>query len=411
MKRVGVSIKAPVWSGLVLYAVAVLLSGCSGGGGGSDSIPPFNIENGVAAADLNGDERIDIVMASTFVANPPPHPGSLLSFLQRSDGSGTFMSSVSYPIGSDPWQVAIADVSGDGLPDVVVANTESSNISVLLNSTLQPGTFSPTRHYSCAPGPYSVAIGDLNGDGLPDIAVAIQRTNPGGVSLLFQDPASIGTFLPAVQLSTGFPSIAVAVADLDGDGRNDIVLTGSDSVSVLLQAATNSGSFLAGVAYSTGSRASFVTVTDIDGDQRLDIVVANSGSTTDGSNASVSVLLQDPFNAGIFLSASSYTVANGARALAIGDLNGDGAPDLAIISLVYSARQSSKVSLLFQEQSMRGVFRAGPVYTGGFSSNSIALGDFNSDGRLDILINDGPLILFQNPSLPGNFLTASRLPM
>jgi hypothetical protein len=216
--------------------------------------------------------------------------------------------------------------------------------------------------------------------------------------------------LPAVHLDTGFPSISVAVRDLDGDGSNDLVLTGSNSVSVLLQDAANPGTFLAGVVYPAGTRASFVAAADLDDDGFQDLVVTNEGSSNDGSNASVSVLLQDPSDPGTFEPASNYPVANGAQNAVVGDLNGDDAPDIAVVSLVYSAQQPSRVTVWFQDPTMPGKFSSSGVFEGGFSSNFIALGDFNGDGILDILINDGPLILFQNPSSPGSFFAASPLP-
>jgi hypothetical protein len=392
---------------LILVSLVMLLAGCGGGGG--DLIPAFTTQSGVAADDFDGDGRIDFVMATTFLSGAPPHPGFLLLYLQRSDQAGAFLPAESYPIGSDPWQIAVADITADGLPDVVTANPGGSSVSVLINDQRAPGTFLTAQNYACASGGYALAVGDLNGDGLHDIAVAVQKDPPGGVSLLFQNPDLRGDFLPATQWVTGFAGLAVAICDLNGDALNDLVLTGVNFVSVLLQDPVNPGTFLDGPRYPTGQRASYVMVADINGDGRPDIMVANAGASSDGSGSSVSILEQDPSSAGTFYPAVSYTVANGARSLAVGDLNGDGRPDIALVSLVYSSRQSSRITLLFQDPDEPGGFLSGPEYTGGFSSNFIVVQDFNGDGRLDILVNDGPLVFFQDPSSPGGFLPASQL--
>ena len=102
--------------------------------------------------------------------------------------------------------------------------------------------------------------------------------------------------------------------------------------------------------------------------------------------------------------ATDITVADGARRVAIGDLNGDGVPDIAVVSLVYQALGTpSRVSVLLQSLTIRGQFAVSGVHDGPISGNFIAIGDVNGDSRNDIVVNDGPSTLLQRATAPGTF--------
>ncbi len=104
----------PLW---ILRAVvpAVALSGCGGGGGGGDvPIPPYWSYGGVAVSDLDGDGRADVALAATYLSGPPPHPGYVLVYLQQAGGG--FAAASQYPVGPDPWALAVGDLDGDVRP-------------------------------------------------------------------------------------------------------------------------------------------------------------------------------------------------------------------------------------------------------------------------------------------------------
>jgi hypothetical protein len=312
-----------------------------------------------------------------------------------------FFQATPLAVGKNPGQIATADLNGDGLLDLVVANTDSDSVSVLLNDPLRPGIFLPAVDYPCGPAPLSVAIGDLNRDGFPDIAVAVDD----GVDILIQNTAVAGTFLlsspPELTVTGG--TFSVAIGDLDGDGNRDIAAAGASTVDVFFQKPLTPGAFFLPASLAAGLRPNAVAIADIDRDGLLDIAVANLGSAVDGSGASISVLIQDPATAGDFLPARNFATPNGAQNLAVGDLNGDPFPDIAVASVVLSSANPGSVSIFLQDSAAPGNFLFAGTKPDGFTPFSVAIGDLNIDGKPDIANQDGPSILFQDPLRPGIF--------
>ncbi|MGA7181323.1 MAG: VCBS repeat-containing protein [Thiobacillaceae bacterium] len=366
-------------------------------------IPPFWSEDGIGVADLNGDGLSDVIVAKTYVSGPPPHPGTVDVYLQTA--SHTFATPVSYAVGNDPWNLAIGDVNKDGKPDIVVANSNSGSVSFLLQDANHLGSFQPTQNVSTGGTPYAVAISDINGDGFADLAVALNMTG-GGAVLLLQNSAVPLSFLPPVPLSNGAGAGSVAVGDLNHDGRPDVVLS-SNGVVVFFQGA--GGSFGPAVPLAAGNRPVFVAIADLNADGFNDLVVSNVGSSSDGSGASVSVLMQNSASPGNFLAAVNYPVANEAWHLAVGQLTGSPAPDIAVISLVFQhIGEPSKVSILQNQGD--GSFVAGQVFAGPPIGNFIAIGNINADGFPDLVVNDGPQVFLQDTSYPGSFNVGIPLP-
>jgi hypothetical protein len=248
-------------------------------------------------------------------------------------------------------------VNGDGLPDLVSADY---NVSLFLQTSA--GTFaSPVSLYSG--GANWVAIGDLNGDGMPDIAL----TDSVGVKLLLHTgAASSTTYAAPVAVFTQSldPGITganvIAIADVNGDGLNDLVITdpgpaGSPpTVNVLLQDPNNKGTFLPAVSYPLNDNniAQSIVVTDVNGDGKPDIVV--------GGAAAVDVLLQGS-TPGTFSAATSYPVG-GASEIAIADVNGDGLVDIVVPVGVSHPLVNGVITnnpgVLLQSASAHGTFAA-----------------------------------------------------
>jgi len=391
-------------------AAALLLgSACGGGGGGGVVLPPFWVWGEVVVADLNGDGRLDVAVPATLI-DGGTHRSSVQVFLR--DAAGGFAPSSTYGLGYDPWNLCVGDVDGDGRPDLIVsiqasvppqANVigDSGGLLILRQDPATPGRFLPAAWVWTGGGAAAAAVAELTGDGLADVAVADGVFVNSRLLLLAQAPGRPGALLPPVPVpvGSGHGFRDLAVADVDGDGRPDLVLAGYDCVALLYQQA--GGGFAPPVFLSAGLKVDGVAAADLDGDGRVDLVAANAGNAPDGGKggAYVTVFLQT--QPGTF-AAMAIPVADGARQVAIGDLDADGLPDVAVISLVYQSLSTpSKVTILRQSAARRGAFTVAAVMDGTLNANFIAVGDVDGDGRTDLVLNEGPSLMLQ--TAPGVF--------
>jgi hypothetical protein len=172
----------------------------------------------------------------------------------------------------------VGDFNGDGALDLAVANGASNNVSVLLNNG--QGLFGAAVNYAVGSGPTSVAVGDFNSDGHPDLAVTTSNTNQTGI-LLNQGN---GTFQPPINYRVGEKPAAVAIGDFNGDGTLDLAVANnlSNSLSILL--GQGKGNFQTAVTYVVGGLPDSIVVGDYNGDGAPDLAIASS-------NAGASVLL------------------------------------------------------------------------------------------------------------------------
>src|SRR5437667_336547 len=229
---------------------------------------------------------------------------------------GLFATRVDYEAGGNPVSIAIGDLSGDGNPDLATANFGGSNTaSVLLGHG--DGTFDTKLDYEAGYAPVSIAVGDVNGDGNPDLVTANEVFNTVSVLLGHGD----GTFPTETEYGVGSAPRSIAIGDVSGDGRPDLVTAnfGSNTVSVLL--GNGGGTFGTNADYETGFSPVSVAIGDVSGDGKLDLVTANY------FRDAVSVL---PGNGdGTFQAKTDYGTGGGPSSVVIGDLNADGKLDLA----------------------------------------------------------------------------------
>ncbi len=277
----------------------------------------------MAIADLNTDGWPDLAVAN-YVGNPYS-PGWVSVLL--GNGDGTFRSNTDFGTGGMPVSLTIADLNGDGRPDLAVANGPVfpeylGIVSVLLGNG--DGTFGAPTDVGSRCWPYSVAIADLNGDGRPDLAVPSEE--PGTVIVLFGN--GDGTFGRETWLGfeNGVPHY-VAIADLNMDAVPDLVAAcqrvwplGSGAVSVYL--GNGAGSFGAVARFDTANDPTCVSIADLNVDGRLDLAVSNRGSNT------VSVLLGK--GDGTFGAKADFGAGSSPSSVAIADLNADSWPDLVV---------------------------------------------------------------------------------
>jgi hypothetical protein len=283
---------------------------------------------------------------------------------------------------------AVADLNGDGKPDVVIADycidssCATGSVSVLLGNG--DGTFQPAVSYSSGGvGAFYVVVGDFNRDGVPDLAVANEwsdkKLTSGSVAVLLGN--GDGTFKAAVSyLSGGSETESLAVGDFNGDGKLDLAATDeTGGVSVFL--GKGDGTFHKPVIYSSGVLIPVsVAVADVNGDHKLDLVLAGQGENHQGY---VGVLLGN--GDGTFGAAAAYpSGAKFAQNVAVGDFNRDGKLDLAVAHWNGSGPNGGIVGVLLGNGD--GTFQPPVTYAaGGGAPYSVVVSDFNGDGKLDLV--------------------------
>ena len=300
--------------------------------------------------------------------------GLLTNAYTASGQSLTFGPPVSYSSGSgsQPWGLAVADVNGDGKPDVLTANYGSNTAGVLLSTGT--GTLQSVTTYAAGTGtgPFGVAAADLNGDGRLDLVTANFNHS---TSTLFGAPG--GGFLAPTVYGAGNNSSprVVAVADVNADGKPDVLTAnaGSGTVGVLLNSGT--GTLQPVVTYSIGTASGTdgIVVADINADNKPDLLASNS------SNSTVAVLLGN--GNGTFQAVVTYAAGGTGSAtttLAVADLNGDGKPDIVAGN---SGNGTAGVLL----GNGNGTFQAATTYSAGGAPTAVAVADMNADGKADIL--------------------------
>lgn len=267
----------------------------------------------LVALDVNSDSKLDIIVGNAM--------GNGISVLLNS-GTGTFPTVSACYTGSRMYGLATGDVNSDGRADIIVPNYSTNDVGVLLNSGA--GTFPTITTYSTGSNtnPYCVAVVDVNGDSKLDIIVGTYTTYTVGILL----NSGTGTFPTITTYSVSSSIFNLAVVDVDSDNKPDIIVTkfGSNNVAVLLN--SGSGTFPTITNYATGS--SFgpynVVVADVNSDGKSDIIVPNY------STNNVGVLLNS--GTGAFSAQTTYSTGSGSSPTnaAVVDVNNDNKLDIIV---------------------------------------------------------------------------------
>ena len=312
------------------------------------------------AADFNGDGRLDQAVLNV--------EGGISVLLGNSDGTFTMKSSPA--VGNDPYAMAVGDINGDDIPDLAVANNQDSTVSILLGKG--DGTFTAANSLSTPTYPEAIAAGDFNGDGNVDLVVG-GYTNE--LQILFGN--GDGTFTPgsAIQANHIYGPTTIAVSDFNGDGKADFVVASDIGISLFLGNSDGTLTAAPPLPVVCDDACPGVAVADFNQDGKPDLAVADRGEL-DNYVGAVYILLGN--GDGTFTPGGN-TAPEYAVYVAVGDFNGDG-----IVDLVVGQNQYSSTDVYLRAQD--GTFIRQPVTT---TTSFFLPGDFNNDGRTDLVLATG----------------------
>ena len=349
-------------------------------------------------------QPISITNATTGLMGSSSNPFTVTfnSGVGQNITATSFATRVNFATGINPASIiAVADIDGDGKPDMIVVDRLTNTFSILQNTstagTIATTSFAAKVDFLTDSTPSAIAIGDLDGDGKMDIVIANQFTNKINVYKNISTAGSItaASFASAVSFigdTLALPT-AVAIGDLDGDGKPDVVVANSysNTVSIFknktIAGTITNASFAASKDFITGLGPTSIAIADFDGDGKLDITVANYNAK------SISILRnkttqQDSIVANSFATKVDFTVGVGPHSLAIGDLNNDGKLD------IIAANQGSNSITVLNNSATAGTIAAASfatkfnIHTNGESPYYVAVANIDGDNKPDIIVSN-----------------------
>ncbi len=337
-----------------------------------------NDPSALSFEDLNRDGFPDlIVMKNNY--NISEGPGSVSILLGNGDGS--FQTASFLADDFKPKALLLEDLNMDGNPDLTILNTYLSSIHVLLG--VGDGTFMAPPTYRAGEGPKAIKAGDLNGDRINDLVVANDRET---ISILLGNRN--GTFKAPIEYAAcTFPK-SIVIQDLNHDNAPDLAVAGSDQpdwqgVVSILQG-NGDGSFKQPESYPTGKMTNSIAAGDLNNDGHTDMVTTNTGILVKAQWGNVSILFGNgdtTFQEAIQLIAGPYP-----NSVSLADLNHDGNLDLTIVNLP-TGILSYLGLVAIRYGNGDGTFKRPIYFSGGEFPFAVAIGDLNLDGQPDLVVS------------------------
>jgi hypothetical protein len=342
----------------------------------------------VEVADFNHDGKPDMA-----VANEKDNNVSIL----LGDGKGGFTEAKGspFPCGNFPNDIAIADLNKDGNLDLALANHEAKYVTVLLGNGHGQFLVAPNSpfHVPVKPHTHGIATGDFNGDGNLDLVTDSWGTDQ--IVILYGDGK--GNFkVPGTFLSVGkHPYQRIRVADLNNDHEPDIVTTNLDGNNSTILFSDGSGHFSQPMASSlaSGDAPFGLAIGDVNGDGKPDLAIINSPSISTGKTGKdgLTILLGNGTGEFSMMKGSPFNAGQGPTRVAIGDLNNDGIADIAVTNY-----NSKNITLFYMNRTGVASSENIPVSS---HADGIAIHDLNGDGKNDIVVSNSEgnsiIILFR----------------
>ncbi|OUJ69493.1 hypothetical protein BXP70_26270 [Hymenobacter crusticola] len=332
----------------------------------------------VTAGDVDGDGDLDLLTTNLGNVNSPNGLGNGTTItVRRNDGTGTFTNAQHLTVGRGPTQAVLADLNGDGTLDLLTANSSSATVSVRLNTG--SGSFGPGAEVGSG-NIHGIAVGDVDGDGDQDLLLA-DYNEPSTVAIGLNNGTGTFPFFDfsaARRVSVGSRPINIALGDVDGDGDLDFVTSSSNGTTVSVRVNNGTGIFTGTQEVGVGFNPMQVVLGDVDGDGDLDVVTANYynyfNPAINYTNSTASVRLNN--GNGLFAGDQQVAIGRGARSVALGDVDGDGDLDLLAPNEL-----TNSVGVRLNNGS--GAFSGSQQVAVGDNPTYLALADLDGDGDLD----------------------------